>query len=148
MSNLDNKIKLNIKIDSIDTIKIDHKNNKIIFFKGETVNLLLNIFDNNDEICNFTNTDEIIYTFDLYAKLSDGNSKLQNDNIVVDKNGLITIKLNNDLTNISGIAQYQLKISDNNKNENYLPIIIANIIDTLYFEENTETDVGNGGIIK
>lgn len=133
MDGFETKIKININIDNMKPIDFDSKNNKITFFKNETINLLLNIYNNNDMQIDFSTSEEKAYSFILYAKYNDVMSEYQSDNICVE-NGFISIKLNSNMSNKSGTVKYQLKIIDNNENIKYLPIIICNVEDTIYFD--------------
>lgn len=134
-NNITNKIKLNINIDDMNTVKTDLKNNKIMFFKNETINLILNILDNNNEPFDFEGN----YSFILYGKMSDNTYKYQSELIEV-KDNIISIKLKPYMTNIVGVVQYQLKIMDSEENENYLPIIVGSIADTLLSDTSSSED--------
>lgn len=144
MNNITNKIKININIDNMKPIEFDNKNNKISFFKNETINLLLNIYNNNEVQIDFSNSEEKTYSFILYAKYNDVISECQLDNICIE-NGFVSIKLNNNMSNKSGIVKYQLKITDNDGYIKYLPIIVCNVEDTIYFE-NIDNDNNNENI--
>lgn len=139
---ISNKINIELNIDGIAPIKTNDKKENIIYFKNESIEMNLKIYDKDNQLMSFVNDETTTYTLTLYCKRPDETFKTQIEDIIPNPNGIITIKLKSYMNSIVGQNQYQLKIEDNQGNVNYLPVIIGNVIDNLFSDEsnsNTET---------